>query len=149
MSMRPPLYRDADMDDGPIPYECGCWIWEGVTDTRGTPLKRYEGRMTTAARALWQAENGPVPGGMVLASDCGTRLCVRPSHHSPVTRTEVAYRTGRARLNERLARRAYLASLRGMSERRLAEVLDVSPRTAGRIARGEYWALRGKGGAGK
>jgi hypothetical protein len=29
-----------------------------------------------------------------------------------------------------------------MSERKVARIFDISPRTAGRIARGEYWALR-------
>lgn len=141
---RPPLYRDADMTlDGPRAYESGCWIWTGVVDNKtGVPLKRYKGKMTTAARALWQAENGEVPEGKVIGSDCGTTLCVRPSHHSPVSRTEVAYRSGRARVNETIAKRAYAASQRGMSERKLARLLDVSARTAGRIARGEYWALR-------
>lgn len=140
---RPPLYRDADLNlDGPNAYESGCWIWTGALNNRGVPMKRYKGGMTTAARALWMTENGEVPEGMVIGSDCGTDLCVRPSHHSPVSRTEVAYRTGRARVNETIAKRGFMAAQRGMTERSLARLLDVSARTAGRIARGEYWALR-------
>lgn len=140
---RPPLYRDADLNtDGPQAYESGCWIWTGAVNNRGVPVKRHAGSMTTAARALWIAENGEVPEGTVIGSDCGTDLCVRPSHHSPVSRTEVAYRSGRARVNEAIAKRAYVASRKGLSERGLARLLDVSARTAGRIARGEYWALR-------
>jgi hypothetical protein len=140
---RPLLYRDADLTiDGEHAYESGCWIWTGALNNKGVPMKRYKGGMTTATRALWQGEYGEVPEGLVIGSDCGTALCVRPSHHSPVTRTEVAYRTGRARVNEAIARRGFMAAQHGMTERGIARLLDVSARTAGRIARGEYWALR-------
>ena len=137
------LWRDADRErDGEHAEACGCWIWEGVTDAKGKPLRRKGKTMTTAARAMWEGENGPVPEGMIVVADCGIRLCVRPSHHAAVTPTEATYRRGHARLNERLARKAYLAILSGMSERKVARIFDISPRTAGRIARGEYWALR-------
>ena len=137
------LWREATREeDGEHPEACGCWIWEGVCDSKGIPLRRKGKTMTTAARALWEEENGPVPEGEVVVADCGVRLCVRPSHHSAVTLTEAAYRRGHARLNERLARKAYLAILSGLSERKVARIFDISPRTAGRIARGEYWALR-------
>lgn len=141
---RPPLYREAERErDGDHAFESGCWIWEGLTNDRGVPLKRYDGKMTTAARALWREETGrEVPEGKVIGSDCGTRLCVRPSHHSPMTRSEVSYRSGQSRVNEAIAKRGFVAAQSGMTERTLARLLDVSARTAGRIARGEYWALR-------
>lgn len=135
-------HRPATPADGLIPYESGCWIWTGTTNKDGHPIARLTTTTTTAARREWEKENGPVPEGRILTADCGVKLCVRPDHHSPVTVTESRYRTGWARLNETLAKRAYAASQRGMSVSRLAEVFGVSQRTAGRIARGEYWALR-------
>ena len=135
-------WRPAEPEDGPEPYESGCWIWTGTVTSKGYPVARGTTTSTTAARREWERENGPVPEGYVLTADCGTRLCVRPSHHSPVTQTEVRYRTGVSKLNESLANRAYMAHKRGMSHRDVARVFSISPRTAGRIAKGEYWALR-------
>lgn len=135
-------WRPADPDDGLIPYESGCWIWTGAVTAKGYPVAKTGETTTTAARREWERENGPVPEGMILTADCGTRLCVRPNHHSPVTQTEARYRTGVAKLSESLAERAYLASRRGMTQREIAEAFAISERTAGRIARGEYWALR-------
>lgn len=138
--------RPAEPADGLIPYESGCLIWTGTTNRQGHPIATISTptgtTTTTAARREWERDNGPVPDGKVLASYCGTKLCIRPDHHEPVTVTENRYRTGSARLNETLAKRAYQASKRGKSLSQIAAAFGVSRRTAGRIARGEYWALR-------
>ena len=31
-------------------------------------------------RALWEAHRGPIPQGMTVRPDCGSRLCVNPEH---------------------------------------------------------------------
>jgi len=97
----------------------------------------------TLARALWQDENGPLPDGTILGSLCFTHLCVRPSHHAPSTRSEVSYRSGVSRLTPEVAERLREAVERGSSVRRAADLFNVSPATAHRVARGEHWTARG------
>jgi hypothetical protein len=136
-------YREANIEqDGEHAHACGCWIWQGQTDRNHMPIIRTTKSCTTAARYYWTREHGGIPEGKVLSNDCGTRLCVRPSHHSPATMSEVRYRSGQSRLHPTVAKRAYRLAKLGASHRQIAEIFDVSPRTAGRIARGEYWALR-------
>jgi hypothetical protein len=126
-------WREATPEDGEAAYEMGCHIWTGYTNDRGIPVARTKTSNTTAARALWERENGPVPDGYQLGSECGVRLCIRPTHHEPMSGSEIAYRTGRTRLDRRLRIRAKVLAVLGVPKARIAEALNVSPRTIGRV----------------
>ncbi len=60
-----------------------CWLWTG---SRGCTLRgdygkiSYEGRTTTAHRAAYLIEVGPIPDGWDVDHLCRNRLCVRPGH---------------------------------------------------------------------
>jgi hypothetical protein len=139
----PMPYREADRDkDGDYPHEVGCWIWTGYTTAKGHPHVRTPDSATTGARWMWQRHRKPLEKGQILNSDCGTRLCVNPTHHSAVTPKENAYRQGRTRLSEREALWAHRSAKHGMTQSQIAELFQVSQRTAGRLARGEYATMK-------
>lgn len=57
-----------------------CKIWEGGLSSNGRPTKRYKGKATTVARALWDEFKGPIPPGMHVAHECNNKLCVELDH---------------------------------------------------------------------
>jgi hypothetical protein len=61
-----------------------CWLWMAGT-AQGRPwfeaTRAEGGRKGFAYRWAWGFMHGPIPDGMQLMNDCGTRLCVRPDHH--------------------------------------------------------------------
>lgn len=136
-------WRDATPEDEGHAYECGCWIWTGYTDAKGVPVRRTATSNTTAARALWERRNGPVPDGLLLGSLCGNRLCVRVNHREPMTRSEIAYTSGQTKLTRRLRKRAWALAARGVPKRRIAEAMNVDPATIGRIAKGQIDPIKG------
>ena len=60
----------------------GCWLWIGYV-AQGAPKFASPGRSGGLART-WAYEHfiGPIPGGR-LASKCGVKICVNPSHAKP------------------------------------------------------------------
>lgn len=131
-------WREAEPEDG-VAYESGCWIWTGYTDERGTPVVRTATSTTTARRAAYERENGPVPEGRVLYAMCGTRLCVRPRHHEPVTTRTLRYRQGRTKADRAMRKTALHLRLRGISGRQIAERLDVDEGTVRRVLAGRHY----------
>jgi len=119
----------ATPEDGENAYVCGCHLWDGQTDRDGTPVIHTTQGNTTAAKALGERKNGPVPKGKVLGSLCGETLCVRPRHREPMTHRELAYRYGRTALTPRLRDRAYRLVSSGMSRRKVAELMNVDEST--------------------
>jgi len=124
--------------DGREAVLCDCWIWWGMTDEKGIPVRRTKDGHTTAARAEWEKRVGPIPNGKYLLAVCGRRLCVNPHHRDLVSHREQAFRCGITKLTPGVAETAWQCAQAGMSHRRIAKVFGVSPRTAGRIAKREY-----------
>jgi hypothetical protein len=81
----------------------GCWNWTGKTDRRDGRALVWRGRTPTSAqRAVYEQEVGPIPEGKELDHMCRNTMCVAPHHAEPVTRVENekrkswAYRARRA-----------------------------------------------------
>ena len=72
-----------------------CTVWIGATNSKGYGLIAVNGRIELAHRVAWEAENGPIPDGMVIDHLCRVRNCVRVSHLELVTSPENT-RRGRA-----------------------------------------------------
>ena len=72
-----------------------CTVWIGATNSKGYGLIAVNGRIELAHRVAWEAENGPIPDGMVIDHLCRVRNCVRVSHLELVTSAENT-RRGRA-----------------------------------------------------
>lgn len=67
----------------------GCHLWLGSLDRDGYGRVRCAGaEYRPAHRLAYEAENGPVPKGLVLDHKCRVRCCVNPSHLEPVTNRE-------------------------------------------------------------
>lgn len=118
-------WRPAGPEDGEEAHESGCWIWTGYTDAEGTPVIRTVTSTTTAARSIYGRYHGPVPKGTPLARLCGTSLCVHPRHHEPSSRRAIAYRMGITKLTPRRLDAARSLKQRGLSNRKIAAMLDV------------------------
>ena len=67
----------------------GCWIWQGAIDSAGYPIV-WRGRTPVKAYlAVWEAEVGPIPDGLVADHLCRVRACVRaPLHIEIVPQSE-------------------------------------------------------------
>jgi hypothetical protein len=55
-------------------------VWRGAADRNGVPQMRVEGRLTTARRAAWELERGPLPQGVRIRGCAGAPRCVRVDH---------------------------------------------------------------------
>jgi hypothetical protein len=67
----------------------GCFLWTGRTDKRDGRAIVWRGKTPSSAqRAVYEQEIGPIPEGMELDHTCRDLRCVRPAHAEPVTRVE-------------------------------------------------------------
>ena len=63
------------------------WLWTGYVNPKGYGyFQRTRAHSPEPAhRVAWDLSGLPLPtGGLVIGSDCGLRLCVRPDHHTVV-----------------------------------------------------------------
>ncbi len=66
-----------------------CWLWTGRTDKRDGRAIVWRGKTPSSAqRAVYEQECGPIPEGMELDHQCRRVACVAPHHAEPVTREE-------------------------------------------------------------
>ncbi len=67
-------------------YKTPCWVWQRRKHNQGYGTLGANGPL--AHRAYYEAEYGPLSGDCDLHHRCEVRLCVNPSHLTPVTRGE-------------------------------------------------------------
>lgn len=141
-------WREAtEEQDGKMAAVMGCHVWTGYVDPQqGYPILRTKTSSTTAAKALWEKENGPVPEGKKLGSLCGNRLCVRPRHREPMTPRQIAYSSGSTGLNpaDQMAIRVQVAG--GTPIAVVARRYQVERRAIYQVLRGEYYRPPRSGG---
>ena len=72
----------------------GCWLWTAcrIPDGYGlfwdgTYRLNRSPRFVLAHRFAYEAAVGPIPNGLEMDHLCRNRLCVRPDHLEPVTRS--------------------------------------------------------------
>lgn len=64
----------------PIVIDGDCWRWNWNRSQR-CPTYRDHGRPVSARRFVYEAERGPLPGGVKrLIAGCGNTYCVNPEH---------------------------------------------------------------------
>ena len=58
-------------------YKTPCWVWTETLDDNGYGMFRSSVR---AHRAVWAAQHGPIPKGLLICHHCDNPPCVRPDH---------------------------------------------------------------------
>jgi len=58
----------------------GCWLGTGTVTVRGYGQISVGGKNRRAHRAAFEAENGPIPAGLMVRHKCDTPPCVNPDH---------------------------------------------------------------------
>jgi hypothetical protein len=128
-----------------MPYEVEgelcCWLWTGRTDRDGTPVIRTRASSTTARRHYWIRENGPIPEGQILYSHCQEKLCVRLSHHEPVSWREWHRRSARTHVDRLKAWRMMCLRAEGATQQEVGEIFNVDRSVVRAIERGEHWVV--------
>ena len=130
-----------------------CWIWIGTRLPKGygsfTSAQCDENR---AHRVSWLIANGPIPPGLCVCHRCDTPPCVNPAHLFLGTKSEntkdrhskgrsaQGSRNGRAKLNSQQVFEIRFRLKNGESQRRLARLFKVHPRTVCRIGQREIWS---------
>lgn len=90
------IIRWSDRKNSPGWYvdESGCHIWVGGRAGSGYGGVRWNGRQTTAHRARYEREVGPVPDGMHMDHFvCNNPICCNPEHVRPVSVRENVLRS--------------------------------------------------------
>jgi hypothetical protein len=55
-----------------------CWSWLGKIDELGCAIKQFNGKPISARRWMWTQLFGPVPDGLVVTTECGSKQCTNP-----------------------------------------------------------------------
>ena len=75
---------EKKIDIGP-----GCWLWKAcVSGKFHYGSISVNGHMRGAHRVAYELYVGPIPGGMVIAHNCGNKICVNPNHLRVATQQE-------------------------------------------------------------
>lgn len=75
------FWPKVDRSGGPD----ACWLWLGYLFVNGYGRFWFAGKHVRAHRWAYEAENGPIPDGLVLDHLCRIRACVNPRHLEAVT----------------------------------------------------------------
>jgi len=141
-SGEPPAHRP---DLGP------CLIWTASFGSSGYGQVRHNGRVKGAHVVAWELENGPVPDGAHVLHRCDIQACVRGAHLFLGTqqsnmrdmwdkrRGATGERHGQHRLTVATARAAKQMRADGLSQKRIARILGVSPGCIQRLCDGNTW----------
>lgn len=70
-----------------------CWTYLGPTTADGYGKKQLNGKTVSAGRWIWETLFGPLPGGLIISTSCGTRGCINPHHLRACTQAD-ANRSG-------------------------------------------------------
>lgn len=65
-----------------------CWLWRGMSNTKGYGRIRIGGRHIAAHRVVYEKTIGPIPSGMQIDHLCKVTNCVNPEHLEAVTPAE-------------------------------------------------------------
>jgi len=127
----------------------GCLLWEGMIsqDNRG-PVNSVYGairlrrKMVKVHRVVHEFFNGPIPAGMHVLHKCDVPLCCNPAHlflgdNTANIADKVAKDRARKKLTHEKAREIHAMRAKGMTSKRIGELMAVNPSTVSRIIAGK------------
>lgn len=137
----------------------GCWLWTGCITTSGYGTASLNGKAIMAHRISWELTNGPIPKGERYAKDeicvlhrCDVRRCVNAESHLFLGTQRDNMRDMRqkrrgpfgsashfSKLTDESVRLIWSKTADGMSGRKIASELNVSPQTVSGVLRGHNW----------
>lgn len=65
---------------GRVEKTATCWLWTGVTNTKGYGLIGHQGKYVSTHRLAWVLTNGEILDNLHVLHKCDTPNCVRPEH---------------------------------------------------------------------
>lgn len=130
-----------------------CIEWTGarIPEGYGQKWNPRTKKAELAHRLAWEKANGPIPAGMFVCHKCDNPPCVNPEHlflGTPKDNMADKCRKGRqprgethprAKLTERDVREIRRADGHGSSQRELARLYGVSPRSIQFIIQRRTW----------
>jgi hypothetical protein len=133
----------------------GCKLWPFATNSDGYPSVRYNGKVVTVTRLVYEHVVGDLDAGKVVAHDCDNPRCIEPWHLFEAThrinhmdrnqkcRQASGVRNGRAKLTPD-AVRDIRASEHVTTRAALARRYGVSPRAIRKVLSGDSWRNEGR-----
>lgn len=132
-----------------------CWEWCGSTTHNGYGEFHWNKKTVRVHRLVYEAENGPIPKGMIIMHTCDNRRCVNPCHlvqWTPLENTVDMVEKGRCLLgsdnpssklneavvSEMLIRFALARGKRG-TQRKLCNDYGVEQATVNAIVKRKSW----------
>lgn len=112
-----------------------CWEWLGPLRGKGYGYLGIDGKKIKANRFAWIITNGPIPEGRLVLHKCDNTKCVNPSHlylgsHADNVSDRCARYEGMigrgSRFNEEDIQRIKLLYSKGITQRKIAQELNVS-----------------------
>lgn len=137
------------------PTSKGCWPWIGARLTTNYGAFRLGGKTVPANRAAYMIYRGEIPKGMYVCHTCDDRGCVNPKHlwlGTPRENVIDMVKKGRCKITRLTGSRHPQAKLkeadipkikklksRGMTERKIAKLFEVSQRTIWGVLHRQVW----------
>lgn len=115
-----------------------CWFWNGSLDGHGRPQKRHKGKTVYVRRLVRELADGkPVPRSLVVAAECGHKLCVSPECSVATTtrrKAQMAAKRGAYSSPAKAAKMAVMKRSQSWITDELVDQIRVAPGPASRIA---------------
>lgn len=117
----------------------GCWIWQLAKSSDGYGNYEVEGKHIGAHRFYYLKAGNTIEKGKQLDHLCKNRLCVNPKHIEVVTQTENIRRGKHTKINMNIANKIRNLCKKGLKQRDIAKLFDISRSTVSKIAINKYW----------
>lgn len=120
-----------------------CWEWRGALHRGYARFWLGDNKLVYASRFSWELHNGPIPEGLLVCHHCDNSTCVNPAHlflGTAKENSQDAVKKGRSATGSNRLSDNHHAAIMAMlklciPQVRIAEVLEISPKTVRRIER--------------
>lgn len=143
-----------------VDEKTGCWNWIRGKNTLGYGITKVRGQRYLAHRLAYISSFGPIPEGMLVCHKCDNPSCCNPEHlflgNNAANMADMKKKgrgrsvkgedNHRAKMTVEGVERIFELRAKGMTIKKIAEILNVSRSLVGQIAVGKRWASSRKAG---